>query len=146
MAEYQMTKMGSNITCILILETIIIGFNVTVTQRVPTTAQVLLLKFRAQIGITGQSPFFTVVMVIYHYIERTWRIIVTPDFCITYTIMRKYYPGEPVNIHIQLLLSIIQENNRVITTNNGKGKLPLFCGNGERVIPVYVSGVQCTCL
>ena len=28
----------------------------------------------------------------------------------------------------------MQENNWVITTKKGKGKLPLFCGNGERVI------------
>ena len=46
-------------------------------------------------------PVFTVVMVIYHYIERIWRILVKPNFCITYTFMEKYYPGEPVNIHIQ---------------------------------------------
>ena len=32
------------------------------------------------------------------------------------TIMKKYYPGEPVNIHIQSLIIIIQENNWVITT------------------------------
>ena len=34
-------------------------------------------------------------------------------------------------------MNIIQENNRVITTKKGKGKLPLFCGNVERVIPIY---------
>ena len=43
--------------------------------------------------------------------------------------MNKYYPSEPVNIHIQTLIDIIQEKNRVITTKKGKGKLPLFCGN-----------------
>ena len=32
-------------------------------------------------------------------------------FCITYTIMNKYDTGEPVNIHIQSLINIIQENN-----------------------------------
>ena len=31
----------------------------------------------------------------------------------------------------------MQEKNRVITTKNGKGKLSLFFGNGERVIPIY---------
>ena len=31
----------------------------------------------------------------------------------------------------------MQENNRVITTKKGGGKLPLFCGNGEWVIPIY---------
>ena len=29
--------------------------------------------------------------------------------------MKKYYPGEPVNIHIQSLKNIIQENNWLIT-------------------------------
>ena len=36
--------------------------------------------------------------------------------------MKKYYPGEPVNIHIKLLINIIQDNNRVITTKKGKGR------------------------
>ena len=31
----------------------------------------------------------------------------------------------------------MQENNWVITTKKGKGKLPIFCGNRERVIPIY---------
>ena len=47
-------------------------------------------------------------------------------------IINIYDPGEPVNIHTQSLINIIQENNWVITTKKGKGKLPLFCGNGER--------------
>ena len=51
----------------------------------------------------------------------------------------EYYPGEPVNIHIQSLINIIQDKNWVITTKNGKGKLPLFCGNAKRVIPIYAS-------
>ena len=37
----------------------------------------------------------------------------------------------------------MQENNWVITTKKkGKGKLPIFCDNGERVITVY--GPECT--
>ena len=50
--------------------------------------------------LPGNYPVFTVVMVIYHYVERIWRIIYPPDF--TYKIYdhEKYYPGEPVNIHI----------------------------------------------
>ena len=52
-------------------------------------------------------------------------------------IINRYYPNEPVNINIQELINIIQENNRVITTKKGKGKLPLFCGNGERANPIY---------
>ena len=46
--------------------------------------------------------------------------------------------GEPVSIHIQSLINIIQENNWIITTKKGKGKLPLFSGTVEWVIPVYV--------
>ena len=65
---------------------------------------------------SGNYPLFAIVMLIYHYVERIWRIIVTPFFGITYTIMNKYYPGEPVNIHIRSLINIILENNRVITT------------------------------
>ena len=39
--------------------------------------------------------------------------------CIMYTTVNKYYPCEPVNINIQSLMSIIQENNWVITTKKG---------------------------
>ena len=46
------------------------------------------------------------VMVIYHYIERIWIIIVNPNCFITYMIMKTYYPGEPANIRIQLLIHI----------------------------------------
>ena len=31
-------------------------------------------------------PVFVMVMVIYHYVERIWIILITPNFCITYTI------------------------------------------------------------
>ena len=37
-------------------------------------------------------------------------------------------------------MNIIQENNWAITTKKGKGKLPLFRGNVEQVIPIYVDG------
>ena len=30
--------------------------------------------------LPGNYPVFTVVIVIYHYIERIWRILVTPNF------------------------------------------------------------------
>ena len=69
--------------------------------------------------LPGNYAVFTVVMVIYHYVERIWRILVTPIFNITYMIINIYYPGEPVNIHIKSLLNIIQENNLVITTKKG---------------------------
>ena len=35
--------------------------------------------------LPGNYPFFTVVMAIYYYVERIWRILVTPIFlCNTY--------------------------------------------------------------
>ena len=37
-------------------------------------------------------------------------------------------------------MNIIQEKNWVITTKKDKGKLPIFCGNVERVIPIYAQG------
>ena len=66
--------------------------------------------------LPGNYPVFSVVMVIYHYVERIWKILVTSVFNITCTIVNRYYPDEPVNIHIQSLINIIQENNWVITT------------------------------
>ena len=69
--------------------------------------------------IMGNYPVFTGVMVIYHCFERIWIILVTPNFCITYTSMNKYYTGGPVNINIQSLINIIQENNGVNTTKKG---------------------------
>ena len=50
--------------------------------------------------LPGNYPVFTVVMVIYHYVERIWRILVTPVFCITYMIINIYYTGEQLgNYH-----------------------------------------------
>ena len=56
-------------------------------------------------------PVFTVVIVIYHDVKRIWIILVTPDFLYNIYDNEKYYPGEPVNIHIQSLVNIIQEKN-----------------------------------
>ena len=90
--------------------------------------------------LLGNWPIFTVVMLIYHYVERIWKNIITPLFCITYTIVNKYYLVEPVSILIKSLINIIQEINWEVTTKKkGKGKLPLFHGNGERLIPIYVA-------
>ena len=33
-------------------------------------------------------------MVIYHYVERIWRILITPNFRITYTIMKNIIRAE----------------------------------------------------
>ena len=51
--------------------------------------------------------------------------------------MKKYHPGEPVDINMQSLINIIRENNRVITTLKGKDKLILLFGKRERVITIY---------
>ena len=57
-------------------------------------------------------------------------LLLTPIFCITYMIMKKYHPVEPLNIHIKSLINIIQGNNWLINTKDDKSKLPLRCGNG----------------
>ena len=54
--------------------------------------------------------------------------------------MKNYYPGEPVNIHIQSLINIIQEKIGQLPPKSSKGKLPLFCGNRELEIPIYGLG------
>ena len=56
-------------------------------------------------------------------------------------IMKKDYPGEPFNIHIQSSINIIQEKNWLITTKKGKVKLPLSGGDGEQMIPIYVKNM-----
>ena len=69
--------------------------------------------------LPGNYPAFTVVMVIYHYVERIWRIPIPPFVYITCMIINRYYPDEPVNINIQQLINITQEKNWVITTKKG---------------------------
>ena len=59
------------------------------------------------------------VMLIYYFVERIWGIIVTPDFLYNIYDHEKYYPDEPVNIHIQSLINIIQDSNWVITIKKG---------------------------
>ena len=51
--------------------------------------------------LPGKYPILTVVMVICHYVERIWRIIVTPIFLYSIYHHEKYYSGEPVNVLIQ---------------------------------------------
>ena len=46
-------------------------------------------------------------------------MFVTPNFCITYTIMNEYYPVEPINIHIKSLINMIPDSNWVIITKKG---------------------------
>ena len=49
----------------------------------------------------------------------------------------KYYAGEPVNIHIESLINIIQDNNRVTPQEKDNGKLKLFFGNVEWIFTIY---------
>ena len=42
-----------------------------------------------------------------------------PILSMTYMIMNKYYPGGPVNIHIQSFINSIQEKKLLITTKTG---------------------------
>ena len=77
-------------------------------------------------------------------LRESGEFLLTPIFCVTYMTMNKYHRVETFNIHIQSLINIIQKNNWVITTKKVKGKLPLFCGGGERAIPIYgVSLLYC---
>ena len=69
--------------------------------------------------LPGNYPVFTVAMIIYHYVEIIWRILVTPDFLYNIYDNEKYYTVEPVNIRMQSLINIIQERNWVITTKKG---------------------------
>ena len=69
--------------------------------------------------LPGNYPVFTVVMVIYHYVERICTFLLPLFFNIIYMIINIYYLGEPVNIRMQSLINIIQENNWVITPKKG---------------------------
>ena len=71
---------------------------------------------RNRLELTGNCPVFAVVMVIFHYVERIWRILVTPDFLYNIYDHEIYYPGEPFNIHIQSLINNMRENNGLIAT------------------------------
>ena len=52
--------------------------------------------------------------------------------------MNKYYPVEPVNIHLKSLINIILGKKLGnYHKKKGKDKLLIFCGYGERVIPIY---------
>ena len=58
-------------------------------------------------------------MVIYHYVDRIWIFLVTPNFCITNTILNKNDTSEAVIIYIQSLINIMKDNNWLITTQKG---------------------------
>ena len=61
------------------------------------------------------------VMVVYHYDEIIREILLPLIFLYNIYDHEKCYPGEPLNIHIQSLIDMIQEKKRVITTKKGKG-------------------------
>ena len=66
--------------------------------------------------LPGNYPVFNVVMAIYHCVEIIRRILVTTNFLYNIYYHEKYYPDEPVDIHMQSLINIIQEKNWVINT------------------------------
>ena len=55
------------------------------------------------------------VMLIHSLSEKIGEFSLPRIFRITYAIMKKYYAGEPLNIHIKSLINVIKENNSVIT-------------------------------
>ena len=107
----------------IVLLEIFISIHIVVSTYLPIIISYLPAVHRWE--LPGNYLVFTVVMVIYHYIERIQIILVTQIVCITYRITNKHDPGEPVNIHIQSLISTIWENNRVITTKRGQGKITI---------------------
>ena len=66
--------------------------------------------------LPGNYPVFNVVISNYRYDKIIWIILIPPKYFVTYMIMKKYYPGEPVNINIQSLIDIIQQKNWLIAT------------------------------
>ena len=51
--------------------------------------------------------------------------------------MNKYYPGKPVNIHIQSLINIIRITIGYLPLIMVRVKLRLFHGNGKRLNLIY---------
>ena len=62
-------------------------------------------------------------------------ILVTPKFCIAYTITKTNYPGEPVYIYINSLINIIQDKNWVISTKKCKVNYHYFVIVENRQFP-----------
>ena len=69
--------------------------------------------------LLGNYPVFTTLMVIYHYVEIIGEFLLPSIFSCNIYNHENIYPCEPVNIYIQLLIMIIQENNRLIATKKG---------------------------
>ena len=58
-------------------------------------------------------------MVIYHFFEIIWRILITTNFLYNIYDHEKYYTGEQVNKHIQSLINIVQGKNGVTIAKKG---------------------------
>ena len=69
----------------------------------------------------GNYPVFAVAMLIYDYVDIILRTLVNPNSLYNIYDNEKCYTGEPVNIHIQSLINMILDNNRVIITKKGQG-------------------------
>ena len=59
------------------------------------------------------------LMVIYGYVESIGELLSPPIFPYKICDNEKYYPGEPVNIHIKSLIDMIQDNSCGIMTKKG---------------------------
>ena len=58
-------------------------------------------------------------MAMYHYVEIIGEFLLFPILSYNIYDNEKCYPGEPVNIYIQSVITVIQENDREITTKIG---------------------------
>ena len=65
-------------------------------------------------------------MVIYYCVEIIWTILVAPNFLYNIYDQEKINPDEPVNIHMQSLINIIEYNNRLIETKKLKVNCDYF--------------------
>ena len=90
--------------------------------------------------LPSNYPVSTVVISIYHYVERIWRIIITPDFSYNIYNNEKYYPGEPVNIHIQSLINIIGVSIVKIVVSKFMSKLLLNCWIDNNLLIDLIEG------
>ena len=87
--------------------------------------------------LPGNYPFFIVGMIIYRYVDRIGELSLPPIF-ITYIIMRNIiHVNQLIYTYNQYLL-LSRRKIGWLSPKKGKGKLPLFRGNGETVIPIYV--------
>ena len=69
------------------------------------STEVIIIQVRREATIYDNyyvnTLFFTMVMIIYHYVQRIVGFFLPLIFCITYTIMKKIISGEPCNRQIK---------------------------------------------